>query len=284
MGCSERMKKAKVKKIYLSYKRYIKKTDVEDLDTLVSLFTYDTGEDILQTYDETDTHFILPSNSFGKLDYGSVSDKRTFITAKSNLSFAGKLRWEQKEVVDKFQTKGRARSGIIQAPCGWGKTFTGVDIIARNNVTTLVMVHTKLLFRQWIEELERQVPGVKIGKVGDGLFDIQDITVGIYKSIYNRRDELENAFSTILVDEAHLCPAEMFSTALNALNAKIKIGISATPKRKDGKHVYLADYFSPFMVEARDPRQLQDPVVQIKRTDFRFPVIDPKRDWSRQLK
>ena len=31
------------------------------------------------------------------------------------------------------------------------------------------------------------------------------------------------------------------------------------------------------MVEARDPnRQLQDPVVQIKRTDFRFPVIDPK--------
>ena len=107
--------------------------------------------------------------------------------------------------------------------------------------------------------------------------------MGIYKSVYNRRDELENSFSMILVDEAHLCPAEMFSTALNSLNAKVKIGISATPRRKDGKHVFLADYFSPFMVQARDPRQLQDPVVQIKRTDFRFPVIDPKRDWSRQL-
>ena len=66
-------------------------------------------------------------------------------------------------------------------------------------------------------------------------------------------------------------------------NAKVKIGISATPKRKDGKHVFLADYFSPYIVQARDPRQLQDPVVMIKRTDFRFPVIDPKRDWSRQL-
>ena len=44
----------------------------------------------------------------------------------------------------------------------------------------------------------------------------------------------------ILVDEAHLCPAEMFSSALNSLNAKIKIGISATPKRKDGKHVFLS--------------------------------------------
>ena len=37
------------------------------------------------------------------------------------------------------------------------------------------------------------------------------------------------------------------------------------------------------MVTARDPRKLQDPVVLVKRTDFRFPVIDPKRDWSRQL-
>jgi superfamily II DNA or RNA helicase len=283
MGCSQTMKKAKVKKIYLSDKIYIKKTDVEDEDTLASLFTYDTGEDILQTYDETDTHFILPSNSFGKLDYDSVSDKRTYITAKSNLSFAGKLRWEQKEVVDKFHTKGRARSGIIQAPCGWGKTFTGVDIIARNNVTTLVMVHTKLLFRQWIEELERQVPGVKIGKVGDGLFDIQDITVGIYKSVYNNLSSMRDSFSLVLVDEAHLCPAELFSTALNNLSAKIKIGITATPKRKDGKHVFLADYFTKFMVTARDPRKLQDPIVLVKRTDFRFPVIDPKRDWSRQL-
>ena len=48
--------------------------------------------------------------------------------------------------------------------------------------------------------------------------------------------DLKNSFSMILVDEAHLCPADMFSTALNGLNAKIKIGISATPKRKDGKH------------------------------------------------
>ena len=179
--------------------------------------------------------------------------------------------------------RGRARSGLLQAPCGWGKTFTGCEIISRNKTKTLVLVHTKLLFRQWIEELERQIPTAKIGKVGDGLCDIQDITVGIYKSVYNRRDELSERFSMILVDEAHLCPAEMFSSALNSLNAKIKIGISATPKRKDGKHVFLADYFSPFMVEARDPRQLQDPVVMVKRTDFRFPVIDPKRDWSRQL-
>ena len=277
------MRQAKVGQIVLSDKIYIKKDQVYDEDSLVSLFTYDTGDDILQTYDETDTHFIVPSNSFGKLKYESYLDNRVYKKANQDLNFAGKLRWEQKEVVDKFHSKGRARSGIVQAPCGWGKTFTGVDIIARNNVTTLVMVHTKLLFRQWIEELERQVPGVKIGKIGDGLLDIQDITVGIYKSVYNNLSSLRDSFSLVLVDEAHLCPAELFSTALNNLSAKVKIGITATPKRKDGKHVFLADYFTNFMVTARDPRKLQDPVVLVKRTDFRFPVIDPKRDWSRQL-
>ena len=101
--------------------------------------------------------------------------------------------------------------------------------------------------------------------------------------MYNRSKELTNCFSTVIVDEAHLAPADMFSTALNNLNAKVKIGVSATPKRKDGKHVYLSDYFSPFFVQAKDPRQLADPSVQIVKTDFRFNVIDPKRDWTKQI-
>ena len=257
------MKKAKVNKIYLSDKIYIKKKDVEDDDHLLSLYTYDNGDEFLSTISEDEDYYIVPSNSYHKLEWNEIEDHRNFEQTEADLIFTGTLRWEQKEVVDKFFKRGRARSGLLQAPCGWGKTFTGCEIISRNKTKTLVLVHTKLLFRQWIEELERQIPTVKIGRVGDGLCDIQDITVGIYKSVYNRRDELAEKFSMILVDEAHLCPAEMFS--------------------KDGKHVFLADYFSPFMVEARDPRQLQDPVVQIKRTDFRFPVIDPKRDWSRQL-
>ena len=45
------------------------------------------------------------------------------------------------------------------------------------------MVHTKLLFRQWIEELEHQIPNIKIGKIGDGFLQVEDITVGIYKSV-----------------------------------------------------------------------------------------------------
>ena len=226
------MHKAKVKKIYLAEKIYIRKEHVEDADKLLSLYTYDNGDEWLSTIEEDEEYYIVPSNSYHKLEWEELEDDRNFIAMDSEHNFIGKLRWEQQEVADKFLARGRARSGILQAPCGWGKTFTGCEIISKNNTKTLVMVHTKLLFRQWIEELERQLPSAKIGKIGDGLFDLQDITVGIYKSIYNRRDELEDAFSAVIVDEAHLCPAEMFSTALNSLNAKVKIGISATPKEK----------------------------------------------------
>ena len=277
------MKKAKVKQIEISDRLYIKKEDVYDHDLLISLFTYDNGDEFLSTISESDTHYIVPANGYYKLEWDTVIDNRTFETTDVDLTFSGTLRPEQTDVVDEFFSRGRARSGILQAPCGWGKTFTGCEIISRNKTKTLVMVHTKLLFRQWIEELEKQIPTAKIGKIGDGLLDVQDITVGIYKSVYNNIDSLKNSFSMILVDEAHLCPAEMFSTALNGLNAKIKIGISATPRRKDGKHVYLSDYFSTFMVHAKDPRQHDNPGVHIRRTDFKFNVIDPQRDWSRQL-
>ena len=59
------MKKTKVGKIVISDKIYIKKEEVFNEDELVSLFTYDTGDAILQTYDETHTlysHQIVLEN------------------------------------------------------------------------------------------------------------------------------------------------------------------------------------------------------------------------------
>jgi len=277
------MKKAHVKQITITDRIYIKKEDVEDPSLLTSLFTYDVGDEFVSNIRESDTHYIIPSNSYYKLTWDDIIDNRNFNTTDADLTFVGSLRSEQAEAVEQFFSKGRARSGLLQAPCGWGKTYSGCSIISRNGTNALVMVHTKLLFRQWIEELEKQIPTAKIGKIGDGMLDVQDITVGIYKSIYNNLDSLKDKFSLILVDETHLAPAEMFSNTLNGLNAKVKIGISATPRRKDGKHVFLPDYFSTFFVTAKDNRKLDNPSIKITKTDFKFNVLDPKRDWAKQI-
>jgi len=277
------MIKAKVKHISISDKIYFKKEDVEDHDHLLSLFTYDNVDEFLSTIDENDTHYSVPSNAYYKLEWETIDDQRNFSILDYQLEFKGKLRYEQQEAVDKFFTKGRARSGLLQAKPGWGKTFASCNLIARNNTRTLILVHTKLLFEQWLKEIAVQIPNVTVGKIGDGNFTIGDVTVAIYKTAYNNLDKLRDEFSTLIVDEAHKCPADMFSHVVNNVNAKVKIAITATPRRKDGKHVYLMDFFSQFRIAAEDLRDMAIPSVTVIKTDFKFAIIDPKRDWARAM-
>jgi len=277
------MSKVKVGSIEISDKIYISKEGLEDASSLIAAYTYHNGDEFLSTLEENDDYFIVPSNSYHKLEWDNLVDNRNFVHLDYKLNFSGALRVEQQEAVNKFFKGDRARSGLLQAKPGWGKTFAACNLIARNNSKTLILVHTVLLFEQWLDELSKQIPDVTVGKIGDGFFSIGDVTVAIYKTAYNNIEQIRDVFSTLIVDEAHKCPADMFSTVVNNVNAKVKIGITATPRRKDGKHVYLEDFFSPYKVVAEDLRALAVPSVTIVPTDFKFNIIDPKRDWSRAM-
>ena len=280
------LNKISIKHATIADKIYIKELDIEDVDSFKSAYTYLIVDDILFTYEinEEKNIYAVPSNSYKKLEFKEYEDLRNFEDADKEFIFNGNLRPEQQVMVDDFFSIGeRVRSGLFQAPCGWGKTYVACNLIAKANKKTLILVHTKLLFRQWIEELTNQIPDINIGTIGDGLYSIEDITVGIYKSVLNNIEEIHDRFSLLIVDEAHLCPADMFSQAVNSINCRAKIAITATPKRKDGKHVYLDDYFTDFKSYAKDPRILLDPKIEIISTDIPFMVIDPKRDWSRQI-
>jgi len=280
------MNKIVIKHATITDKIYMNADDIEDVDSFLQAYTYNIGDEILFTYeyDEEKDIYAVPSNSYKKLSLTEYEDLRNFEDSDTKFSFQGKLRPEQEAMVDDFFSIGdRLRSGLFQAPCGWGKTYVACNLIARSNKKTLILVHTKLLFRQWIDELESQIPDVDIGRIGDGLYAVEDITVGIYKSVLNNMEDLHDRFSLLVVDEAHLCPADMFSQAVNSVNCRAKIAITATPRRKDGKHVYLDDYFTDFKSFAVDPRVLEIPKVEIISTDINFRVLDPKRDWSRQI-
>lgn len=277
------MKKAKVKHILIRDKIYIQNKDIESIEDLKALYTYYNGEEFITTFEEFEDYVTVPSNSYFKLEWDSIEDERQFVKLDYELKFNGELREEQQEAVDKLFLDDRARSGLLQAKPGWGKTFAACNLIARNNTKTLILVHTKLLFRQWIKEIESQLSNIPVGKVGDGLFQLEDITVAIYKTAYNKIDSLREEFSTVIVDEAHKCPADMFSHVVNNLNAKIKIAATATPKRKDGKHVFLLDFFSTYKVIAIDSRKTPKPKVRIYQTDVKFHVVDPKKQWAKAI-
>jgi superfamily II DNA or RNA helicase len=270
-----------IKKALVSDKIYIKDSDIEDINNFQETFRYTYGNEIHSPIEFEGEYNTLPSNSLDKLKVKELEDKRVWIPDKTFLN-ESVLRPDQKEVYD-WIFEGGIKSGIVQARCGWGKTYLGCHVIANAGVKSLVVVHTKLLFRQWVDELSKQIKDVKIGMIGDGICQVGDITVAIYLSLKNHITTLGNYFSLMIVDEVHRCPADLFSSVINSFAAKIKIGFSATPRRKDGKHLLLPDYFSGQLWVANDKNVKKVPYVEIVDTDIPFNVRVPKRDWSKAI-
>lgn len=274
------LKNAKISdKIYFTQEDLYKDAD----DIFYEFFNYQAGDSFISTWsqDEETGEISVPSGAFYKIDFESVVDDRPLFE-KSNWAFKGTLKSEQQQVADKIFRDGRLYNGLIKAPCGWGKTFLGCYLIANNGKPTVIVVHTKLLAYQWHEALEALIPDQKIGFIGDGRLEVQNITVAIYKTLINNLDTLKNNFEVVFVDEAHLCPAEMFSRVVNGLSARTKIALSATPTRKDGLHVFLSDFFGPNRVTAIDKARLT-PAVEIIRTDITFRIRNPAKDWALAL-
>lgn len=274
------LKNAKISdKIYFTQEDLYKDAD----DIFYEFFNYQAGDSFISTWsqDEETGEISVPSGAFYKIDFESVVDDRPLFE-KSNWAFRGTLKSEQQQVADKIFRDGRLYNGLIKAPCGWGKTFLGCYLIANNGKPTVIVVHTKLLAYQWHEALEALIPDQKIGFIGDGRLEVQNITVAIYKTLINNLDTLKNNFEVVFVDEAHLCPAEMFSRVVNGLSARTKIALSATPTRKDGLHVFLSDFFGPNRVTAIDKARLT-PAVEIIRTDITFRIRNPAKDWALAL-
>jgi superfamily II DNA or RNA helicase len=276
----------KIRKAVISDKIYFHKDDILDVslqDLKYVLFNYNLGDSFYSTLEHNEETDIcsVPSGSWHKLDILDLADCRA-TTETCSWSFKGTLRPEQQAVADKMLQKNKLYSGLIKADCGWGKTFLGTYLIGNYKKPTLIICHTKLLAYQWLEALQNLLDGVEIGFIGDGKESIKPVTIAIYKSLLTRLDKVHDKFEVIFVDEAHLCPAETFSQAVNGVNARVKIALSATPTRKDGLHVILPDYFGPNRVIAESVDKLSAKV-QIVTTKTAFNVINPNRDWTRQL-
>jgi superfamily II DNA or RNA helicase len=169
------------------------------------------------------------------------------------------LRESQKEVYNDC-----VDSCVICANPSWGKTFMGVALAAKLMQKTLVIVHTTYLRDQWVSEIKKCL-GITAGIIGGGVFEVNDIiTVANVQTLRNKMSTITREFGTIIVDEAHHVPADVFKTIVDAFNARYKIGLTATPWRKDGKHVLLGDYFNPKQYSPFDENRLMPNIIMIK--------------------
>jgi superfamily II DNA or RNA helicase len=169
------------------------------------------------------------------------------------------LRDAQKLVVDEVND-----SCFINALVGWGKTFTALHVARKLGQKTLVITHTTMLRDQWVEEIQNLF-GITPGIIGSGQFDIDSsIVVGNVQTLTKHGLTLAKEFGTVIMDEGHHTPASTFTTLVDSMYARYRIGLSGTMIRKDGKHILLRDYFGDRIYKPPQSHTL-DPSVRLLR-------------------
>lgn len=168
--------------------------------------------------------------------------------------------------------------GVIEMPCGAGKTTTGFAMISSIGVSTLVLVHTGDLLEQWVEGC-REILGFEPGIITDGKFRPADITIATVQSLVTLpKHELRtllSRFGFLLVDEAHHAPASTWQQVLIEASARWRIGLTATPDREDGLEPLMYHSLGPNLFSVTQKQliewgYLQPAEVHIVYTTFAF--------------
>lgn len=131
--------------------------------------------------------------------------------------------------------------GVLVAPPGSGKTVIGTFLIATRGVNTLILVHRKPLLDQWVTKLGMFL-GIAANEIGqivggkkraNGLLD-----VAMIQTLFRDDDAQERlaGYGHVIVDECHHVPAFSFERVLKNVKARYLLGLTATPRRRDGHH------------------------------------------------
>jgi len=204
-----------------------------------------------------------------------IIDKRTLVPVDFP-EFKFDLRDSQAKVYNSIED-----NAIVNAFVSWGKTFTAIAIAAKLGQKTLVVVHTLALRKQWEDEIEKCL-GIKPGVIGSGKFDTDPIiVVSNVQTLGKKMKEIQNIFGTLILDEMHHVSAPTFSNIIDKSNARYKIGLSGTLKRKDGKHIIFNDYFG-FDVHQPPKENYIAPRVVLVKSETRFPD-SAKLPWAKRV-
>jgi superfamily II DNA or RNA helicase len=156
------------------------------------------------------------------------------------------LRADQQAAITAWE-KGGCR-GVIVKPTGTGKTEIALSVIARYLAPTLVVAPLRDLMYQWQRRIRKGLD-VDAGVVGDGRHEVWPITVTTYDSAWIHMKEIGNRFRLIVYDEAHHLPGpSQHESALDCL-APMRLGLTATPWRSDGRDRMLTELIGPVVYQ-----------------------------------
>jgi superfamily II DNA or RNA helicase len=167
------------------------------------------------------------------------------------VSFNGDLRTQQDLAANRLLAYDH---GILSAATAFGKTVVCSYLIAERKVNTLILLQSKDLLEQWVDELNKfltideEPPAYK---TKSGRVKKRDSVVGILHgskntltgivdvamvgSMYSKGNfnELLNSYGQVIMDECHHAASNTAVEVLQKVNARYVHGVSATLKRGD---------------------------------------------------
>lgn len=164
---------------------------------------------------------------------------------------------QQRVMVEAATRAMNGESFVIQAPTGAGKTYIGADLMACLDRTTCVVVHKEDILDAWVEAL-RSERGLGLRRDQVGLWHGNrvppadcPVAIAMIQSVH--RDgiypsEIYRRYGLVLIDEVHKIGGDKFRGVARQFPARVRVGLSAEPRRRDGKDALIVGNVGPVSV------------------------------------
>lgn len=145
-------------------------------------------------------------------------------------------------------------------------TIFSLGLIHAMQVPTLIVVHKEFLSEQWVERIQGNpekkllptLPNAKIGFVQGDTCDYRGkhIVIGMVHSLSKRRYDADfyKWPGLVITDECHRIGAASWSVVPSKFRARWRLGVTATPRRKDGCERVFRDHIGDTLFVASEQR------------------------------
>lgn len=216
--------------------------------------------------------YIVPKMygmNFIKVNNLPFEDRQKNGESFPKIAFSGFLREPQVDPVEKtihaLETK---QGGVMSLYCGFGKTTCSLKVSCHFKKKTIILVHTTALLEQWKERIEQFVTNASVGVLQRDKIDVygRSHVIALMQSVSRRKypREILDTFGLMIVDEAHHVCAAQLSRCVTKIGCKLRLGLSATPMRKDGMTQFLFDSIGPICTRVeREYKQVFVDIVSV---------------------
>lgn len=207
-----------------------------------------------------------------------VIDKRQKFPFDVPIEFTGKLRDYQVAAAKAWL---KQRHGMIEAPPRSGKTITALAILIKLGHKVFFTANQHEFLEQFIEHIEEftNLPeleeeyGRKLYGYPKTAKDFRTMQFAClpYQSFLSEKKGKERFklvckyFGAVFVDESHKSGSNEFAKVISSLPLMYKGGMTATVKRKDGRHVITENILGP--VQYRVKRDMMVPKLVVHETE-----------------